>query len=336
MRERPAAGRRFTEGDDLPHVVVADDKDALLGLGVLQHGGERDGARVVQRDALGELDEDSADRGLASRTREHSHRRPVSREDPARHGPALDHRGECDATSIVDRGRAEAGERATRRGGIALRHHLRQPPGNHRVHGLHGLAPAPHRGQKREIAVIVQRRSVDGRDRSGRHSRRAAPREHDRPQTARVAHENSLDGAAADDRRRERHVAALVQRGNRVAAKARKRAAARHGITFGYHADRALRRGEEECLAGGRAQDGREERHLSFRVRRRDDRQRLDAEVLERAAARSGIAGDRHGPDGGLRACAGDGHAHEEHAQHRRELVRGHGGRVSPSGPARQ
>ena len=63
-----------------------------------------------------------------------------------------------------------------------------------------------------------------------------------------------------------------------------------------------LRRREEEPLSARPAQERREERHLPARIERGDDRQRLDAEVLERPAAGRRLAGGDHGAHGeGLR-----------------------------------
>ena len=127
---------------------------------------------------------------------------------------------------------------------------LRQPAADDGIDGLDDVAAAPHRSEKCDVVAIVEGRGIDRRDRSRRQAGRAATRDNDRPQTACVPQEDPFDGAPADDRRREGHVAALVQGGNRVTTEAGKDAAARDGITFGHNAHRAALRCEEERLAG--------------------------------------------------------------------------------------
>src|SRR5204862_7719496 len=116
-------------------------------------------------------------------------------------------------------------------------------------------------------------------------------------------HEDALAGPGAGDRGRERELAGVVARRNRVPAESREHASAGHGITVSGDLDDPRSRREEESFAGAPADDRGEKRDLPPVVEGRDNRQRLDAEPVERTTARGRLAGDDDAANGrGLRA----------------------------------
>ena len=88
-----------------------------------------------------------------------------------------------------------------------------------------------------------------------------------------------------------RSVTGIVQSRNGMAAESREDTTAGRRVTIRDELAEARSRREIEPLAGPPADDRCEERHLAFAVDRRDDRQRLDAEPVERAATGRRLTG---------------------------------------------
>jgi len=107
----------------------------------------------------------------------------------------------------------------------------------------------------------------------------------------------SFDGPSAGDGRGKRQFTGIVHGGQRMPAEPREDAAAGNRVAVRDKLADSRPGGQEEPFACAPADHRGEEGHLPLAVDRRDDRQRLDAEPIERPPVRRGLPGDGNTPD---------------------------------------
>ena len=153
---------------------------------------------------------------------------------------------------------------------------------------------APHGGQERDVSSGIDRRSVEAGQHARGDPRRGRPAQGDGPDAAVAGDEDALDRAPLGDGRREHDRAVVAEPGYRMLAEAREAAHPRDAIALARHDGDATARPEEEPLVGAGAAERGEERDVTARVHRRDDRHRLRPEAIEDSAAGRGLAGGSH------------------------------------------
>src|SRR5262249_20335778 len=148
-------------------------------------------------------------------------------------GAALDYPAEDDQPLTVQRGRAEAGERAARGGWIALGDDLPALATGMQIDRLEALAPAADGREERDVAPVVDGGRLHARQGSGRNFGRCAAGERDGPRATRGGDENTLDRPGAGDRRGKCELSAVIERRHGMAPEAREHAAAGCGVAVG-------------------------------------------------------------------------------------------------------
>src|SRR5437879_8809128 len=159
--EHPAARRGVAERRDLAHAIALDHEDPGRDGSPLEDGVEGDRPRIVERDPLGQLGEDPADRGVVPGAEHHPDLAVLADEEAAGDGRTLHDGGECHDALGVDDGRTEAGEHTARRGCVSLRDDLPEPAGRRHVDRLQALPASTNRGEECDVAAVVERWRVE-------------------------------------------------------------------------------------------------------------------------------------------------------------------------------
>src|SRR6185436_8888113 len=163
VRKDAAAGSHFAEPHDLAHSII-DDVDRSAERSTFEDCVERNGARLVHGDALRELGEDPAIGSVLAGADEHLDRAGLRHEDATRDGAPLHDGGETDQPTSVQRRRTEPGERAARRRRVALGDDLPSLAARLQVDRLDALASAADDREKRDLASVVDRWSIEIRE----------------------------------------------------------------------------------------------------------------------------------------------------------------------------